>query len=67
MKSADEWLEQYKISPLFGQYLKQIISDAQSDAFHAGKLEGLNEAREIVKGKIEPVYDDQWVNPKSVI
>ncbi len=42
MKTVEEWLGQYT------NLTSQVVKDIQSDAFHAGKLAGLEEAKEIV-------------------
>ena len=45
MKSAEEW---HNIFSAQNYTVLEIIKQAQSDAFHAGKLAGLQEAKEIV-------------------
>ncbi len=47
MKSAEEWFKILKYGTL-DEFLNSI-KQVQSDAFHAGKLEGLAEAKEIVR------------------
>ncbi len=56
MKSAEEWLNLYT-DQKDGITFEDLIIKIQSDAFHAGKLEGLNEAREIVKWRGDKVTE----------
>ncbi len=48
MKSAEEWICQWFHENVAYNF-KDLVTKIQSDAFHAGKLAGLNEAREIVQ------------------
>ncbi len=48
MKTAEEWIQIWDHEQAPANF-RGLISDIQSDAFHAGKLEGLKEAREIVR------------------
>ncbi len=54
MKTAEEWA---RICYFDTDSIISVIKQAQSDAFHAGKLEGLNEAREIVKWRGDKVTE----------
>ena len=65
MKTKEEWLEIYRNNDSAGYSIEQkenlltsIFQDIQSDAFHAGKLEGLSEAREICRQKFD-AYDEE--------
>ncbi len=59
MKSAEEWwnLLHSPSSRIGCNVSLQEIRDIQSDAFHAGKLEGMQEAREIVKNYGTPMVE----------
>ncbi len=52
MKSAEELANEYyyvaETHPAKVERLVKFIKDIQSDAFHAGKLEGIKEAQEVV-------------------
>ena len=67
MKTKEEWLEIYRNNDSAGYSIEQkenlltsIFQDIQSDAFHAGRLAGLSEAREICRKKFE-TYDEDSI------
>ncbi len=47
MKTAEEWFKNWSLGDL--PNILEMIKAAQSDAFHAGKMEGIKEAQEIVR------------------
>jgi hypothetical protein len=55
MKTAEELVQEWYDSKCT---VRSIIEKAQSDAFHAGKLEGLSQAREICRQKFDS-YDEE--------
>ncbi len=54
MKTVDEWMNLN--DPDLD--IRSLVSMVQSDAFHAGKLEGLEEALEICKKKFDAYEED---------
>ncbi len=49
MKSAEEWRSIFDNNFVSDDFLVEFVKDIQSDAFHAGKLEGLAVAKKIIK------------------
>ena len=60
MKSAEEWADYWNtdINHPLSMNMTDFVKQIQSDAFHAGKLEGLAEAREIFKESLIGTDDD---------